>query len=200
MTSSTLLSVKEAADLAGVSKKTIERAYKKHLDDPRFHKLIEKREHGSGYRYFVTRSFVEKCVVRPRSSAERAQRKNDDSDPAAVVALRHQLDVKDRRIDELMTMLSRKEEFSEALIRKGLNLPEGNASDEAQVRDTDEQANEEELTEDVASATVVDAEVVVQSHTPNKVADSRALFPTLKVGIGKVAALLRTEVLSKKRS
>ena len=32
MNSTPLLSVKEAADLAGVNKKTIERAYKKHLD------------------------------------------------------------------------------------------------------------------------------------------------------------------------
>lgn len=190
MTLTPLLSVKEAADLAGVSKKTIERAYKKHFDDPEFQKLIEKRKHGSGYRYFVARSFVEQCVMRPRASSKRNQSKQSDANPVAIVALRHQLEVKDRRIDELLGMLSRKEEFNEALIRRGLNLPEGMAVDEP---------TEEKTEEDSPTSPVVNAEVVVKPQSHNT-QNGRALFPTLSQGIKKVGNALRADVFSKTRS
>ena len=87
----TFLSIKEAAELAGVSKKTVERAYRKHLDDPNISHLIEKRQRGSGFSYFVTRSFVDRCI-RKRSKKPRVT----DLDEQAVL-LRERKRVRGKR-------------------------------------------------------------------------------------------------------
>ena len=53
MTPQEFLSIRDAAELAGVSKKTIERAYKKYIDHPKLGPLIEKRPVGNSHRFFV---------------------------------------------------------------------------------------------------------------------------------------------------
>lgn len=59
-----VLFIKEAAEPARMSEKSVGRRYKKILYDAELGKLIGKRKVGNVCRYFVSKSFVEKCVMK----------------------------------------------------------------------------------------------------------------------------------------
>lgn len=190
MTHDTFVSITDAAELAGVSKKSVERAYKKFMDHPEFGKMIERREHGSSYRYFVTKTFVDKCVVkqaarRPSGSKEAG----DTSNERSVAALIEQLTIKDQRIDKLTEMLQRKEEFNEALIRKGLNLPEGTSNTD---RDENSQEAGEVSEAQETSTSIIDAEVINRGEGTEH--EYRFLFPTVRRGLAFAGRYLRRDV------
>lgn len=191
MSHDTFVSITDAADLAGVSKKTVERAYKKFMDHPEFGEMIEKREHGSGYRYFVTKSFVNKCVGQKTTRSGTASRDSvASSNNQSVAALIEQLEVKDRRIDKLTEMLQQKEEFNEALIRKGLNLPEGKTR-----IDQDEMPKKianDSATQDESTSIIETRFVTTEKGTDNDMNPS--LFPTMRKGLAIAGRYLRKDV------
>ena len=181
MTDDNFVSITDSAELAGVSKKTIERAYKKFMDHPDFGSMIEKRPHGTGFRYFVTKAFVDKCV------SKQVTRQSNDKSVAGLVA---QLAVKDRRIDKLTEMLEQKEQFSQALIRKGFNLPEGGTHADA----TDDASVVQEVEPSTTTPVVIAANVVANSTLERPPPATRPLFPTLGKGLASAGKLLRKDI------
>ena len=195
MSHDTFVSITDAAELAGVSKKTVERAYKRFMDHPEFGEMIEKREHGSGYRYFVTKSFVDKCVGKNATKkGSRFRELVEASDKRSVAALIEQLEIKDRRIDKLTEMLQQKEEFNQALISKGLNLSEGKGRIDQD--DIDENLSEGPATQ-TESSSIIDAHIVARGKGTHEDTNKPPLFPTIANGVAKVGKLLRHDIRKK---
>lgn len=190
----TFVSITDAAELAGVSKKTVERAYKKFMDHAEFGEMIEKRQHGSGYRYFVTKSFVDKCVAK-KGTQRRTGSKNaiNAADNRSVAALIEQLDIKDRRIDKLTEILEQKEQFSETLIRKGLNLPQGTTPIDQDELSDRPVASGTPVNLEHEKTSIVDAEVM-PPEWGSRLDSERPLFPTLRRGLRTAGRILRVDV------
>lgn len=91
----TFISIKEAADLAGVSKKTVERAYKKHIDannltDTAAAKFVRFEQSGNRKQVFLSDTFVQD-LFKTKKGTMPSSRSADDE-------LINQLRVKDEQI------------------------------------------------------------------------------------------------------
>jgi len=118
MTDSKFLSIRDAADLASVSKKTIERAYKKYLskhsiDVESASDVVKVEQKGSRRLFFVSESFVRDTVMKTVSQSQKSANTGIDAE------LIRQLNIKDEQLrakdEQLGTMNSHVSALTERL-------------------------------------------------------------------------------------
>jgi len=100
MTNDPYISFKKAADLAGVSKKTVERFHTKHKDHSDYTDAFEHRPDAKGAKYFIKESVVLRDIVKSGTENSTSDSDAGTAQQAAVHEVINQIKVKDEQLKE----------------------------------------------------------------------------------------------------
>lgn len=100
MTNDRFITLKEAADLARVSKKTVERFRERHKDNPDYADAFQHRPEAKGAKYFIKESVVLRDIASSGAGNSAVSTDADAAQEKAVQAVVDQLDIKDKQLQE----------------------------------------------------------------------------------------------------
>ncbi|QDT43462.1 hypothetical protein Pan241w_35630 [Gimesia alba] len=116
MTNDPFITFKEAADLLGdVSKKTIERFYKREKDNPEYADAFEHRPDAKGAKFFIRKSIALQTEFKQGSTGKSSTADNSDVVREAIHELTNQLQVKDQQLATKDQQLVTKDKQIESL-------------------------------------------------------------------------------------
>ena len=99
MTNDPFITFKQAAELAGKSKKTVERFYNKQKGNADYADAFEHRPDASGAKYFIRESVVLRDIAKGTTGKTTAETSRDGAAQNAIREVVNQLQVKDQQIE-----------------------------------------------------------------------------------------------------